>query len=148
MAKIYQSAVIPAPVADVWQVAGDYARIYVFHPAVKSTKIEAGPAADQVGSIRQCTLEDGAQLLEKQTARSDTEHTYSYAITESPMPMKNYEGTVRLRPITDSDTTFIEWSASFDPDPEVADQLPGMVSELVAAGLESLKTRFAGGKTA
>jgi len=148
MAKIYQSAVIPAPVAEVWQVAGDYARIYAFHPAVKSTKIEAGPAADQVGSIRLCTLEDGAQLLEKQTARSDDEHTYSYAITESPMPMKNYEGTVRLRPITDSNTTFVEWSASFDPNPEVADELPSMVSELVAAGLESLKTQFAGGKTA
>jgi len=105
--------------------------------------MEAGPAADQVGSIRQCTLEDGAQLLEKQTARSDVEHTYSYAITESPMPMKNYEGTVRLRQVTDSDATFIEWSASFDPDPEVADTLPSMVSELVAAGLASLKTRFA-----
>ncbi len=148
MVKIYQSAVIPAPVADVWQVAGDYARIYAFHPAVKSTKIEAGPAADQVGSVRLCTLEDGAQLLETQTARSDAEHTYSYAITESPMPMKNYEGTVRLRPVTDGDTTFIEWSATFDPNPEVADELPGMVSGLVAAGLESLKARFADGETA
>ncbi len=144
MVKVYESAVISAPVADVWQVAGDYAGIYDWHPAVKTTKIEAGPASDQVGSIRHCTLENGAQLLETQTARSEAEHTYSYAITESPMPMKNHEGIVSLRPVTDGDETFIEWSATFDPEPGAETELPVMMREVIAAGLASLKTRFAG----
>ena len=140
MVKVYESAVISAPVADVWQVAGDYAGIYDWHPAVKATKIEAGPASDQVGSIRSCTLENGAQLLETQTARSDAEHTYSYAITESPMPMKNYEGTVCLRPVTDGDATFIEWSATFDPEPGAEADVSGMMRDRKSTRLNSSHT--------
>ena len=143
MTKVYFSSVIPAPVDDVWSVAGDYARIYEWHPFVKSTQIKAGPAADQVGSIRFCTLENGVQLLETQTARSETERTYSYSIDDSPMPMKNYTGTVRVYPITENDTTFIEWHMTFDPNPGAETELPAMLREVTMAGFESLKAHFA-----
>ncbi len=145
MSKVYESAVIAAPVSDVWKLVGDYANISSWHPVVNESRIEEGPAGDKVGAIRTCTLENGAQLHERQTARSDEDFSFTYIITQSPMPMKNYQGDVRLHPVTGTGETFIEWSADFDPDADAEAELPGMISGMLKAGFEALQSRFAGG---
>ena len=143
MTQISASSVIPAPISEVWKVVGNYAAIDAWHPAVNGSAFQPGPAADQVDAIRQCDLDGGARLIERQTARSEADHSLSYAITESPMPMTNYVGTMRLRQITDGNQTLCEWQASFDPSPGAEDQLSGMMGQLYQAGFDSLKARFA-----
>lgn len=143
MTEIYLSAVIPAPIGEVWKVVGDYAHIFEWHPVVEKTVMKEGPAADEVGSMRHCTLADGTQILERQTARSDDEYYYGYTITDdSPMPMTNHEATVRLREITDGDRTLMEWHTRLDPDPGAEDEMPAMMRQALWAGFESIKARF------
>ena len=145
MTEVYASTIVPAPIDEVWDVVGDYGGIAKWHPAVNDTQIKEGPAADQVGSIRQCELDGGAKLVERQTARSDDERFYSYIITDSPMPMTNCEGTIRLRPVTDGGATFMEWISRFDPAPGAEGELSIMMADIYQAGFESLKARFGGG---
>lgn len=144
MVKIYESAIIPAPISEVWPVIGDFGGIHNWHPAIANATLGDGAPADQVGATRVCELGDGAKLSEKQTARSDEDHFYSYAITESPMPMSNYEGTMRLRPLTATGETFMEWSATFDPAAGAEADLPPMIEGLFQAGFEALRARFGG----
>jgi hypothetical protein len=144
MAKIYQSAIIPASISEVWPVIGDFGGIHNWHPAIANATLGDGAPADQVGATRVCELGDGAKLTEKQIARSDEDHFYSYAITESPMPMSNYEGTMRLRPLTATGETFMEWSATFDPAAGAEADLPPMIEGLFQAGFEAVRARFGG----
>ena len=144
MAKVSESSVIPAPISEVWELVGKFAAIHAWCPAVIGTTMQDGPSADQVGAIRECDLGGGAKVLDHLTARSDADHTCSYAITESPMPMTNYVGTMRLRPITDGNQTLFEWEATFDPAPGAEDELSGMLVQVYQGGFDNLKARFAG----
>lgn len=143
MARIYESAVIPAPVDQVWEVVGDYGAIGAWHPAVRRSELKDGPGGAEVGAIRECELETGARLLERQTARFEDEYAYTYIVTDSPLPMKNYKATIRLRPVTDKDETFAEWHCSYDPDPGAEEELWAAISGVYRAGFASLKERFA-----
>jgi len=98
MAKASVSAVIGASADDVWKVVGEFGGIANWHPAIAKSELSPGKPGDAVGSIRTCTLGDGAQLREEQTARSDAERSYTYSILESPMPVENYISTVKVTP--------------------------------------------------
>lgn len=143
MVKVYSSAIILAPASEVWTIVGDYGGIGSWHPAISESRLRQGPAGDEVGACRECDLDGGAKLVERQTARSEEERFYTYAVTESPMPMKNYVGTIQIRPVTDSGDAFIEWYATFDPEPGAEDDLSRMIADVYRTGFESLKTRFA-----
>ncbi len=142
MTRIYASTVIPAPVNDVWALAGDWAGISNWHPAVDASRLGDGPAASEAGATRRCTLANGAALDEVQTARSDTDHTYSYTITDGPLPMQHHAATVRLSPITDTGQTFAEWTTDFDAADAVHGDIHGMLSEALPGGLAALKAKF------
>jgi len=71
--------------------------------------------ADQVGARRIVNDAFHETLVEL----SDVERTLKYSIDDGPSPVskdevKNYIGVVRAIPITDDDTTFVEWSSSWD----------------------------------
>src|SRR5690242_17161241 len=47
MAKVYRSAVIEAPVQAVWDYVRDFNALPKWHPAIATSEIEAGSAADR-----------------------------------------------------------------------------------------------------
>jgi hypothetical protein len=98
-----------------------------------------GLGGDQVGCIRHFILQDGGDLRERLLALSDQERTFTYSILESPLPVANYIATVRLKPVTDGDRTFAEWSAEFDvtegPEVDVIERVTGVFQ----GGFDSLK---------
>lgn len=115
MGRCYNSAVIPAPRSEVWD------RIKNFHDlswaAGVIEKIEpiGAKAGTEVGAAR--LLNDAF----RETLRSldEDNFTFSYSIDDGPGPMardavSNYLGTVRLLPVSDNNTTFIEWVSRFD----------------------------------
>ncbi len=142
MAEIEVTGTIPAPIADVWAVAGDFGRVADWVPALAGSELGAGSDGSSVGDTRQCQIEGGPALAEAQTARSDADYTYSYAITESPLPLSNYASTIRLE--ADGDQTTLVWSASFDPDPGAEEATTSMINGVYEAGLATLQQRFGG----
>ncbi|MGI9433554.1 MAG: SRPBCC family protein [Geminicoccaceae bacterium] len=142
MAKVEASGTIPATIGDVWAVVGDFGKIADWLPPLASSGLAHGATGNQVGDVRQCMIDGGPTLSETQTARSDADHTYSYAIPEGPLPMKNYQSTIKLVPA--GQETVLEWTSTFEPDPGQEDELPAMIKSVYQAGIDHLKQHFGG----
>jgi hypothetical protein len=141
MSEVRVSGVIPASVGEVWAVVGDFGGIAGWVPALAKSELAPGATGSQVGDVRSCTIDGGPDLVESQTARSDADYTYTYDITENPLPMNNYVSTIRLR--VHGEHTMMEWTASFDPTgPE--HEVTGMVKGLYQSALDNLYQRFGG----
>ena len=98
MVKAYRSAVINAPVQKVWVAIWDFNALPSWHPAIAKSEIEGGRASDAIGCVRSFSLRDGGHLREQLLALSDVDHSFSYSILVSPMPVKNYVATFRSDP--------------------------------------------------
>jgi hypothetical protein len=112
--KSYVSSVIEAPIALVWKYLRDFEGVARYYDRVKSATIADGKTADTVGCERVAVLEDGSTVRERLVALSDSEHCASYSLLTQGLALTNYIATVRLRPITDGNWTFIEWSSTYE----------------------------------
>src|SRR5881397_1779490 len=114
MIRVRRSAVIDAPIEQVWAVLRDFNSHSAWHPAVGPSATENGEPPDQVGCVRTFTLRDGNQLREQLLALSDRDHLSTYCILDATLPMRNYVATVQLKRVTDGDRTFWHWESTFD----------------------------------
>jgi carbon monoxide dehydrogenase subunit G len=115
--RSYVSSVVEAPIEHVWKYLRDFAGVAKYYDRVKSATVADGKTADTVGCERVALLEDGSTVRERLVALSDSEHCASYSLLTEGLGLTNYIATVRLRPVTDGNWTFIEWSSTY----EVAD---------------------------
>ncbi len=114
MPKVYVSAVIDAPIEQVWHKIRDFEGLPGWVPAIAASSLSGGPG-DRVGAERSLTLAgNGATVVERLLALDDANHSLSYAIIEAPLPVANYVSHIRLRPVTMGKRTFAEWSGEFD----------------------------------
>jgi NADPH:quinone reductase-like Zn-dependent oxidoreductase len=145
MVEVRRSTIVDAPLAEVWAVLRDFNGHERWHPIVASSAIEDDIDADQVGAVRDFRLEDGGRVREQLLALSDVANSFSYCILEAPVRLRNYVAHVRLRPVTENDTCFWEWSASFDPPPPERERLKRFVAEdVIAAGFRAVCSLLAG----
>jgi hypothetical protein len=114
MPRVYTSAVIPAPAADVWRIIRDFNGLAHWTGFVNDSRIENMMRADQVGCIRSFRLKDGGVIREKLLALSDYDMSCTYSILDSPMAVTDYIATLSLTPVTDGNATFAAWQADFD----------------------------------
>jgi hypothetical protein len=139
MPKVYVSAVIDAPIEQVWQKIRDFNGLPGWVPAVAASSISGGPA-DRLGCERHLTLAGGGTIVERLLALDDVGHGTSYAIIESPLPVANYVSHIRLHPVTVGKRTFAEWSGEYDVlEGGNASELQGLFADGVyGAGLARL----------
>lgn len=115
MGKTYQTTIINATVEKVWE------RIRGFHdlswaPNVVTSCQQVGKKqGDQIGAKR---ILNG-MFHETLIAISELERSFKYSIDDGPPPVSkndvhNYFGSVRLLPVTENDTCFIEWSSVWE----------------------------------
>jgi hypothetical protein len=113
MAKSYYSIVLDHPAQDVWNVIRPFDH-YAWAGIESETIIEEGKAGDQVGAIRRVVAGDRV-IRQRLLAHSDLERSYIYALCDpAPFPVRNYVATIRVAPVTESKTAFVEWWATFD----------------------------------
>jgi hypothetical protein len=141
MAKIYVSSVIDAPIDKVWAVVRDFNGLPNWLPAFADSHIEGGLPADAVGCVRNFNLKEGGNIRERLLALSDAEYFCTYTILSAPLPVENYVATLRLRPITDGNRTFAEWSAEFDS-PKPQEMIETIGNGVFQGGFDALKQRF------
>ncbi|WP_374653719.1 SRPBCC family protein [Dongia sp.] len=143
--RIMRSAVIDAPAADVWHLLRDFNSHDQWHPAVASSRVEAGEPGDLVGGIRAFRLRDGGYLREQLLSLSDRDMEISYCLLEAPLPLNDYVAHLRLRPVTDGNRCLITWESRFDPPPAQAQSLTQLVATAIyEAGIAALQAHFGG----
>lgn len=121
MKKTYQSIRINAPIEKVW------ARVKNFHDFSYAPNVitKCVPEGNKSG------LEVGAKRILNDTFHetlielSDANHTIRYSIDNGPSPVtsndvRNYRGQLYLLPITHDNTTFVEWSSTWESDSDDA----------------------------
>ena len=142
MGHCYNSAVIAAPRAQVWERIKDFHDLSWAAGVVSKVDRVGTRAGTEVGAAR--VLNDA--FHETLQALDEDNFSFSYSIDDGPGPVardavSHYRGTVRLLPVTDSNTTFIEWASQFD---SAADQeVVAFCNPIYAALIGALKAGFA-----
>jgi hypothetical protein len=145
MARVYVSSVINAPAKKVWDRVRDFNGLPKWHPRIRDSRIEDALPSDKVGCIRNFHLQNGDTIREQLLGLSDYDLFCTYAILESPMPLTDYVATLKLTPVTDGDRCFVEWTAEFNCDPEMEQELVNGVGQNVfQGGFDALKRHFGG----
>ncbi|NER25163.1 MAG: SRPBCC family protein [Symploca sp. SIO1B1] len=143
MTRVFTSAVINAPIAQVWMKIRDFNAMPDWHPIVADSYIENDEPSDKVGCIRNFNLKEGGNIRERLLTLSDSDYLFSYSILEAPMPVRNYVATLQLQPITDGDLTYAQWTANFDCDPQEENGLIELIGNGVfQTGFNSLNQIF------
>jgi hypothetical protein len=124
--------------ADVWAKIGGFCAIGTWHPAVG--KCEESKDGDVVRRV--LTLKDGAVIREKLTGTSET--GYTYAIEESPLPVKNYTASFSVMGKPDAEgTTTIIWSSNFEASGKTDAEAKAVIGGVFEAGMANLKDTLA-----
>jgi hypothetical protein len=147
MSLAYISTVIDADVHTVWSVLGDFHGLPAWMGRIRSNEPENGSGPGAVGSIRNLTLEpDGHSARERLVAYDASGRSYRYEfVDEIPFPVRTYRGTVHVLPITDTDTTFLEWYGEFDCDEAVLDQVTAAFGAIYSEFIADLRTYLRAG---
>ncbi len=133
MARAYASIIMKAPVETVWSMVRDFNGLPGWAPAVAKSKIEDGLDADVVGCVRSFHLHDGGHVRERLLALDDANCCFTYNFEKPAFPVKNYLATLRLYPVTQTNQTFAEWTATFDEAPGEEGKYQRIVSKDVFA---------------
>lgn len=144
MSRAYVSTTLDHDVDAVWAVVGDFHGLPTWIGRIRSGEAEGGSGRGPVGSVRRLTLDpDGHSARERLVNYDDPGRSYSYEFADTiPFPVRAYLGTVRLRPITDSGATFIEWYGEFDCDRDVVDQVTATFSAIYTEFLGDLRAHL------
>jgi hypothetical protein len=113
MARSYYSTIFDRPAAEVWAAIRAFDH-YAWAGVAGDVIIEDGKAGDQVGAVRRISA--GAKVNRQiLLAHSDIDRSYTYALCEpAPFPVRDYTATIRVAPVVDTGTAFVEWWATFD----------------------------------
>lgn len=134
MARVTMYAEIEAPPEEVWQTLRAFDRPDRFLAAVSEVDVEG----DGVGSVRTLTLEDGRQLVERLEEVDDAERTLRYSLVESPLPMRNYVSTMKVKDREDGGCE-VEWACRYRPAGATAAEVKASIQDLYSLGFNGLK---------
>jgi uncharacterized protein YndB with AHSA1/START domain len=117
MARAYASTILKVPVETAWSLVRDFNALPKWAPAIAKSKIEGGLDADVVGCVRSFYTKDGAHIRERLLTLDDASYSFTYNFEKPAFPVRNYIATLRLYPVTHTEETFAEWTATFDEGP-------------------------------
>lgn len=142
MPHVFASTVIPASPDQIWGFLRDFARVDAWHPDVVSASIEDTDPGPRVGLERTITLRDGSVMRERLLALDDDQHSYTYSLVESPLPISEHSSTVTLFPVTTDDATFVSWSVDFVVEGDEPEGLvDGVRDQVMIAGFDGMRVR-------
>ena len=131
--EVVKDVEVKAAPSDVWKKIGGWCSIRNWHPAIKTCEM----SQENGVTWRMLTTQDGAKIKEKRTAEGDM--SYNYAITESPLPVANYNATIGVAADEDGGETKITWSANFDANGASDEDAQKVIEGIFEAGLNAIK---------
>jgi len=121
MPQCYQSIVIAAPIEQVWDTVKNFHDFSWAAGVIDSCEAVGSIGGSEIGAQRILNGLFHEILLECSAAA----HHIRYSIDEGPSPVsskevKNYVGTLQLRPVTLGNATFVEWHSTWEAQSEEA----------------------------
>ena len=141
MGKCYNSVVVNASCNTVWKTIREFHDMSWAAGVVTQVDKVGDLRGDQVGAKR---ILNGV-FYETLVSLDDHEKTFMYSIDDGPGPVakdavKNYIGAARVLPITENNTSFVEWQSTYDsPNDEAVGEL---CNPIYQALLTALKKHF------
>lgn len=135
--EVREQATIKAPIERVWNQIAPFCAIADWHPAVEGCTLRKTGGTQE----RDLALKGGGAIQERLMSVSAAKHRLRYTLLSGPLPVKNYNSTIRLSAV-DASTTRITWSSSFEasgaPDAEARKTIAGIYT----SGIEGLRKRL------
>ena len=138
-AEVIQKATVNAPADKVWATIGNFCGIKNWISIVTKCEITR---KDDTTIYRTITLNNGGSILEKQLAWDGDHHSYSYAIVDSPLPVRGYKSTLKVE--GNGATSEIIWTGNFEPKDVSEDEAKKVISGIYAAGIDGIKAKLNG----
>jgi Polyketide cyclase / dehydrase and lipid transport len=113
--RVHETAIVDTSADAAWGVIRDFSQLAEWHQAVKKVEEISNGPGDRVGCVRRFQLLDGTIMVERLLALSDLDRRYSYGLVESPVPVRDFVGTVQVTPITQTGQCLLSWTSTFDP---------------------------------
>jgi hypothetical protein len=135
MSEVSLKANLNATADQVWQIVGQFNGLPAWNPMIATSTLDDG------GQRRTLSLPDGSKIVEDLRDSDDGSHTMTYAIVDSPLPVKDYVSTIRVIPSQDGVGCTVEWSSSFDPTGDENAALTA-IHQVYQAGLDNLTKMF------
>ena len=136
-ATLSRSIEVNGAPATVWSAIGAFCAIKDWLPPVGMC-IEDG----KTPPTRTLVTKDGkASFVEKQTARSDKEHSYSYTFVSSPLPVTNYTSTIKVTAKSDG-VSIVTWTGTYTPDSGKEKDANDALNGVYESGLAAIKAKF------
>lgn len=136
-ANLSRSTEVNATPATVWSAIGAFCAIKDWLPPV-GICVEDG----KTPPVRTLVTRDGkASFVEKQTARNDAEHSYSYAFLSSPLPVTNYTSTIKVTAKGEG-VSIVTWTGSYTPDSGKEKDASDALNGVYESGLAAIKAKF------
>lgn len=134
MAEVTVTKVIDVKPQEAWNAIRSVGGLDRWFPVIAKCRVEG----QGVGAKRVCELANGVTLFERVEQIDDGGKIFKYSITESPLPISNYLGTVTVRDAGRGGAEII-WSARFDVPDQQRDELVGMLNSAFADGIQGLE---------
>lgn len=137
MAKVDMKTDLNVSADEVWKLIGGFNTLPDWHPAIEKSELE------EEGSMRRLSLAGGGTVVEKLVKLDDKERIYTYSIIDSPLPVKNYEATIRVKD-DGAGNTSVEWSSEFEAEGAAENEAMDVIAGIYQAGFDNLKKMFGG----
>jgi hypothetical protein len=92
------------------------------------------------GTVRTLTLPGGATIVEKLEGKDDKSYRYTYAITDSPLPVADYHSTIEVH--QEGEESVVEWVGRFEPKGTSPEEAQKTIQGIYEAGFDNLKKMF------
>lgn len=135
--SVSMSTELDAVPADVWKVVGDFGALDKFVAVVESVDVEG----EGVGAVRTLHLPEGATVTETLDAWDADAMSYSYSISESPLPIEGYSSTIAVSAL-EGGRTKVDWSSKFKAKGAPDADARKSVTDFYALGFAGLKALF------
>ena len=141
MGKVYNSVIVAADSDRVWNTLRDFHDLS-WAPDVVTSVEKVGDADGTTPGARRILNEAFHETL---LTHDDDDKKLTYSIDDGPGPVardavNEYVGTVRVRPVTDDGTSFVEWYSEYDSRDDAA--VGEFCNPIYQALLGALKKRF------
>ena len=125
--------------ATVWKLVGTFNDLDVWHPAVVASELTGSGTA--AGDKRVLTLGDGATITEKLVALNDADHSLTYAIETSPLPVSDYVSTLTVT-ANERGGSVVRWTSTFDAKDAPDEKATEVIGGIYDGGLGKLQALF------
>jgi len=138
--SVKEKVELSVPPDKAWDLIKDFDSWHTWHPMVASTEIISGKGNTR-GTVRILTTKDGARITETLVHYQPKIFSYTYRITDSPLPVTDYASTISVKAAKSG--SVVTWSSHFKakegtPDAEAAKVMRGIYT----AGLGNLKEKL------